>query len=117
MSTASEYRQQATEQRGLMSNTTSLKESGQHRKRAEAYESLAAAEDWLNGAVSPLEDKAMPVYSLDIQQRFARIAKQRADEAVKSKVLSLPKLAERAHRKARTAAASVFKLHLVHPSK
>lgn len=57
MSTSQEYRDQATEQRRLRAVTRSLTDGCQHRKRAEAHESLAATEDWLNEAVPPTESR------------------------------------------------------------
>jgi hypothetical protein len=51
----------------------------EHRRRAEAYEALALAEDWLNGAVSPIEEKPMTVYPVHMHERVERIAKQRAE--------------------------------------
>jgi hypothetical protein len=53
MSQAAEYRQKAAHHRHQIAETVSLKESGRHRKTAEAYEALARSEDWLDGVVSP----------------------------------------------------------------
>ena len=79
-----DYRRLAVEERALLVRTKCLAGSAEHRQRAESFEALASTEDWLNGAVSPMEQKTMPVYSLDIQQRFARISKQRLEDARKS---------------------------------
>lgn len=54
MSKADGYRREAVQLRSLVAKTKSLRGSSQHRKMAEAYEVLAATEDWLAGAVSPL---------------------------------------------------------------
>jgi hypothetical protein len=56
--TAQEYRSQAAKQRRILADTKCLKDGSLHRRMAEAYESLAMAEDWLNGAVArPREEK------------------------------------------------------------
>ena len=117
MPTSNDYRRLAVEQRSLLARTKCLAGSAEHRRKAEALEALASSEDWLNGAVSPMEQKAMPVYSLDVQQRFARISKQRSEESRKSedarkaKVIPFaPRLerADRANRRESTV-SNVFK--------
>ena len=93
--------------------------SAEHRQRAEGFESLAATEDWLNGAVSPMEQKPMPVYPLDIQQRFARISKQGVDEARKAKVIPFSPRLSKAVRVCgkEPKAMSLFKPKVSHPAR
>ena len=50
--TAQEYRTEAAEQRRILADTRCLKGGSEHRRMAEAYESLAVTEDWLNGIVA-----------------------------------------------------------------
>lgn len=117
MPTSTDYRRLAVEQRALLARIRCLAGSAEYRQRAEAFEALASTEDWLNGVVSPMEHRAMPVYSLDMQQRFARISKQRFEDARKSenarkaKVIPFSPRLERANRANRrsTTASSAFK--------
>jgi hypothetical protein len=105
--TSSDYRQFAEEQRKLVLTVKCLVASAEHRRRADSYDALAATEDWLNGAVSPIEEKPMPVYPVDMHERVERIAKQRAERERKV-VTFVPRARKLPSRSATRTTTSVF---------